>query len=158
MWKRKVLAVLLLLLASFALTPASSAQAGPSCVGAGCVGRDPGQTSCASDAVNIAARVVPEGVIHLRWSKSCKLGWIRFTSSWRADLAGASSSSGVVYAETAAWPRYPGPIQKNGGIAYAWNGTSWWSRMVDARQGFCGKIRLNYQSGGIPGWGPQLCV
>lgn len=153
---KTLFAVLLCIGGMFIVAAPAQANA-PSCRGSECVGRNPAQTSCANDAVSIASQVVSDGTIHLRWSPSCMAGWVRYTSSWRVEWFNAPDEHAISHVRTQATPNYPGPSQGPGGVAHAWNGSSWWSNMVDARYGFCGRAQQISQGGLELDWSSPLC-
>lgn len=97
---RRLALVVVVSMLGFAVVPAATASATPSCYGSSCEGRDPAATNCVNDARTILSRnaVTPAGNwgnLELRYSPSCYTNWTAMTTA-----AGTTCSSvGVYYTE-----------------------------------------------------------
>jgi hypothetical protein len=115
-------------------TAASSAA----CYGASCNGLDP--TGRCNDGVTVAAMAVPDGMLELRWSKSCAANWGRYTPYTR-DVTGYAWQQKSIYARVTAW----NPGGTSYGLAHSpldLYGSAW-SQMVDGTKTVCTGVEVS---------------
>jgi hypothetical protein len=163
--KSAAIAVVVLLGALF--VGATPAQAGGSCYGASCNGKNPTGTSCERDARTVMAMDVQgSGMLELRYSDSCKANWGRFSSYWAYDITNALAGTAISHAAVYTW----NPNQALHGVAAErltlFTGSSWWTSMVDGTITACTGVELFAQDtseGGMytesrgQGWVGNLC-
>ena len=105
------------------------------CEGAGCNGEDPSQ-KC-TDGRTVAAMNVPDGMLELRYSESCKANWGRYTPYSRTSAYYLRNHQ-TIYARVTAW--------NPGGASYGTAHRSWtsstWSKMVDGRGTACTGVEV----------------
>jgi hypothetical protein len=93
-------------LAMVAIGPAASAVAAATCYGAGCNGKSPETTGCATGAQTAASANIRNssgtivGKVEQRWSQTCQASWSRVTSyigatTIREEIYGAAGNSYV---------------------------------------------------------------
>lgn len=72
---RRIVVALVLCIVATMFVNVPTAEAATSCYGSSCVGIDPSTTTCANDAMTIRAMDVDgDGMLEMRWSKSCNAG------------------------------------------------------------------------------------
>ena len=71
-----------LALGGAALAVPTASAAAPSCYNDGCYGLDPKATGCAADAFTVASQGVSgdRGMLQIRYSKTCRAFWARYTA------------------------------------------------------------------------------
>lgn len=115
--------------------PAAASTGG--CYGSSCNGKDP--TGLCDDGITVASKRVQNGFLELRYSKSCKSNWGRYTL-WSIDANTYDMSKIIVYARVTVW--------NPGGTSYELahkaktnHGTSW-SKMVDGTKEACTGVEV----------------
>lgn len=133
---------------------AAPVQAKTHCYGDECIGLNPAETTCASDAVTIGAMAVHGGMLDLRWSESCNSAWGRWSFTDLHDIGANTSSTGVSHARVTAW----NPGKESQGTGYDgkdnmsgdWIARSWWSNMISAETTACTGVEVVRQGGPPP--------
>lgn len=130
--------------------PASAAEP-PDCYGFTCADLDPASTNCVNDAKTIGAmNVNGDGMLELRWSRSCNASWGRFSTYRRAELYGSLTDSGISYARVTAWNPYH-ESKPVAGSAYDGLTHTWWTAMVSGSVRSCTGVELVAQDGSPTG-------
>lgn len=133
------------------------------CFSWGCNGLNP--SGLCDDGITVASKSLKDGLIELRYSRSCKSNWGRFTPWRKTAWAYASSRPSIqIFARVTAWN--PGRTSFQTAHAYAGvdNFGSSWSQMTDGKPTACTGVELYTYSEGWHGnsessmvrveWGP----
>lgn len=101
------------------------------CYGASCNGKNP--SDYCTDGITVAARPVTDGLLELRYSRSCKANWGRYTPWGRNGISGFFLTKGI-YARVTAWnPGGPSYTTAHHDMSADSSGSSW-SQMVDGQR------------------------
>lgn len=125
------------------VAPASASAGTGGCYGSGCNGLDP-MGRCDGDAITVRAMDVGDGMLELRYSRSCVANWGRYTPYRRTvtNLAMLNPSVGI-WARVTVWnpgkPSY-GTAHHAGLNIYE----STWSFMTDGRPVACTGVEQVY--------------
>ena len=156
MFKRITASVLFAILITVGGVGAQTSYAADFCYMDSCVGRNPVDTVCSSDAKTIRAMDYSgEGVLEMRWSRRCNATWTRFTVYWR-------SSAFNMYAQMRVYPQMHTsgtPYALQGNVQNNWLpiGESYWTRMMTMRAPtVCSHLQLWGQSQGSQGYDQNL--
>jgi hypothetical protein len=115
------------------------------CYGASCTGKNP--TGLCDDGITVASKAVVDGVLELRYSRSCKANWGRYTP-YRQNAYGYTLSKIVIHARVTAWnPGAPSVNSAHTDTSITQFGTSW-SQMVDGTKAACTGVELSYSGEG----------
>jgi hypothetical protein len=146
-WRRAASAVVVLALAaglavSGPSSPANAATGG--CYGASCNGLDP-MGRCDSDAITVRAMDVTDGMLELRYSRSCAANWGRYTPYWRTVFGYGLMGIGI-WARVTVW----NPGVSSYGSAHNADPNpfaSSWSYMTDGRPTACTGVEVMHTHG-----------
>jgi hypothetical protein len=128
-----------------AAAPASARTAG--CYGAGCNGKNP--SGLCDDGITVASKAVTDGILELRYSRSCKSNWGRYTPYWRTVVGYSSANppNGTgIYARVTAW----NPGKQSYGSAHSADinpFASSWSQMTDGGPTACTGVEVVHMYG-----------
>jgi hypothetical protein len=154
--------VVVISMLGFAVVPAATASAAPSCYGASCEGQNPAATNCVNDARTILSREAVTsagnwGNLELRYSPSCHSNWARFTP-WhgiRAWLDGISG--GLVAGNPWIWRAgvsnsLRGKISSSGNLGFDYTN---WTAMITADGTTCSSVGVYYTEPSSSGQGER---
>jgi len=115
------------------------------CSGAGCNGRNP--SGLCDDGITVASQNVTDGLLELRYSRSCKANWGRYTPYWNTAW-GYTAMNIILHPTVSVW----NPGGSSYGSAHTddtWHqfGSSW-SQMVDGTKKACTGTWLRYSGEG----------
>lgn len=143
---KRIMPALLATLALAIMTTVVAAQpaiATP-CYGASCTGLDP-YGRCSGDAKTVNSLEVKDGILELRYSRSCNANWGRYTP-WARNAATYVLHGAGVHARVTAW-NPDEPSVRTAHMADVNPFASSWSEMVDGSKTACTGVELTHING-----------